>query len=39
MIRIEEREMQMILSLLRYELFGQELEDDAATVDWEKMLD
>ena len=39
MIRIEEREMQMILSLLRYELFGQELKDDAATVDWEKMLD
>ena len=39
MIRIEEREMQMILSLLGYELFGHELKDDAANIDWEKMLD
>ena len=39
MIRIEERETQVLLSLLRHELFGQELTDDAAKVDWEKMLD
>ena len=38
MIHIEEREIQMLLSLLRYELFGQELPDDVAPVDWEKML-